>query len=98
MHRVKANAEEPSGQYRIERLRQAAKDESDESALYNRIYGRREDAESANNSIERALRGGSAISHTAAGRFLVMLGHALGRNAYTDLLWRRHHRPSPGRR
>ncbi|MFT3659935.1 MAG: hypothetical protein QM809_00655 [Gordonia sp. (in: high G+C Gram-positive bacteria)] len=94
--RVKINAEEPSGQYRIERLRQAAKDDRDPNALYDRIYGRREDAESANNIIERTLHGGRAISHTAAGQFLVMLGHALGRNAYADLLWRRERHADTG--
>lgn len=40
--------------YRIERLRQAARTEDgDRDDLYRRLYGRREDAESANNIIQR---------------------------------------------
>ncbi|MGO3327653.1 MAG: hypothetical protein ACTIMF_13780 [Gordonia sp. (in: high G+C Gram-positive bacteria)] len=90
-HRIRVNKPTVDQQpFRIERLRQAAKDETDD-ALYNRIYGRREDSESTNNIIERTMHGGRATSPTAVGQFLVMLGHALARNAYTRMLWQREH-------
>ncbi|WP_353109066.1 hypothetical protein [Gordonia sp. (in: high G+C Gram-positive bacteria)] len=95
LRRFRVNKPSPDGPLRIERLRQAAKDESDDSAVYNRIYGRREDAESVNNILERTLHGGRSISPSAIGQFLVMLGHALARNAYTELLWQRDHAESP---
>ncbi|WP_440714205.1 hypothetical protein [Gordonia sp. FQ] len=88
-HRIRINEIGSDGKHRIERVRQSAKVEDDPNAHFNQFYGRREDAESANNVIERTLYGGRAISLTAAGQFLVMLGHALGRNAYAHLLWRR---------
>ncbi|MFT4087900.1 MAG: hypothetical protein QM658_12275 [Gordonia sp. (in: high G+C Gram-positive bacteria)] len=72
-HRVRINDTEPNGKARMERLRQAAKHDSDQNAPYNQFYGRREDAESANNIIERVFHGNRAIAMTAAGQFLAML-------------------------
>lgn len=83
--------------YRIERLRQAARTADDDSDdLYRRLYGRREDAESANNIIQRTFHGGRAIAYTIERQYLVMIGHALARNAYADMLWRgREHIEDP---
>ncbi|MGW0038234.1 hypothetical protein [Gordonia sp. NPDC003376] len=55
--------------------------------VYNRIYPYRSDAESANNTIDVDWYRGRAISTTCSGQYLVMLGHALARNAYADRLW-----------
>lgn len=95
-HRIRGNTLTADGKALMERLRQSAKDENDPTALYNRIYGRREDAEAANNILERTLHGGRAISQTPVGQFLVMLGHALGRNAHADLLRRREQTAATG--
>ena len=47
------------------------------------------------NTIDVDWYRGRAISTTCDGQYLVMLGHALARNAYADRLWRHEH-PDPG--
>jgi hypothetical protein len=59
-----------------ERVRQHPPD----SSVYQQMYGRREEAESTNNIIDRTLYGGRMIAHTANRQLLVMLGFMLARN------------------
>lgn len=95
-HRVRINEPASEGAtHRMEYLRQAVAAEDDQPAtVYNRIYPYRSDAESANNTIDVDWYRGRAISTTCDGQYLVMLGHALARNAYADRLWRHEH-PDP---
>ena len=96
-HRVRINEPASDGAtHRVEYLRQAvAAEDSEPATVYNRIYPYRSDAESANNTIDADWYRGRAISTTCDGQYLVMLGHALARNAYADRLWRHEH-PDPG--
>lgn len=94
-HRLRIN--EPArdgGPLRIERLRQSARDDEDPGDHYRQHYGRREDAESINNIIERTFRGGRAISYTIDRQFLAMIGHAIARNAIADALWKHDDLPA----
>lgn len=97
-HRVRINEPAADGETnRMEYVRQAAAAEDGQTeTLYNRIYPYRSDAESANNTIDVDWYRGRAISTTCDGHYLVMLGHALARNAYAyaDRL-SRHEHPDP---
>jgi hypothetical protein len=59
-----------------ERVRQHPPD----SAVYQQMYGRREEAESTNNVVDRTLYGGRMTAYTADRQVLVMLGFQLARN------------------
>ncbi|MFD4367096.1 hypothetical protein [Rhodococcus sp. NPDC058521] len=67
------------------------------TSLYDRCYGWREDAESANNTLDRTLYGGRMIAYTATRQLTVMIGFAAGRNAIARWLYRRQQPGLPPR-
>lgn len=82
---------------RTEHIRQHTKAPDDEhKGVYDRCYGWREDSESVNDILQEKLHKRRMIAYTSDKQFLVMLGHAIGRNSLARYIRTQRSAAPPG--